>query len=260
MAESLPFAVASKRIPPGAWLPLAIGALWLLLVDAGVLTHPLLVPLHEVLAAPFFDEQGRQIWVALLISLARVAGGFLIGATFGIAVGVAVGLSRPAQLAVAPSLHGLRQVALFAWIPLLTAWFGNGDAAKIVFIAIATFFPVFLNTEQGVRAIPPAYREVAAIVRLGAWLRLRRLVLPAILPSVLTGIELALLTAWIGTVGSEYAIGSGRGIGAFLATARDVFRMDLVLIGVLVMAVVGHGLGRISHLLFLRLIPWRTPS
>ena len=250
--------MAEARLPPGAWLPLAIGAAWLLLIDTGAMAHPLMVPLHEVLAAPFVDEQGRQIWSAAASSLVRVALGFLVGASLGIAVGVAVGLSRPAQLAVAPTVHGLRQVALFAWIPLLTAWFGNGDLVKIVFISISTFFPVFLNTEQGVRGIAPAYREVAAIVRLGPWLRLRRLVLPAILPSVLTGVELALLTAWIGTVGSEYAIGTGRGIGAYLATARDVFRMDLVLIGVLVMALVGYGLSRFAQVLFLRLIPWRT--
>lgn len=249
-------AAPQRRIPSGAWLPLAIGTAWLLLIDTGVWTHPLLVPLHEVLAAPFFDAQGREIWLALGASLLRVVLGFLMGATLGIALGVVVGLSRPAQLAVAPTVHGLRQVALFAWIPLLTAWFGNGDAAKLVFISISTFFPVFLNTEQGVRGIPPAYREVAAVVRLGPWLRLRRLVLPAILPAVLTGVELALLTAWIGTVGSEYTIGTGRGIGAYLATARDVFRMDLVLIGVLVMALVGYGLSRLSQFLFVRLIPW----
>jgi sulfonate transport system permease protein len=246
------------RIPPGAWLPLAVGAAWLLLIDTGAIAHPLMVPLHEVLVAPFADEQGRQIWPAAASSLVRVALGFLVGAGLGIALGVAVGLSRPAQQAVAPTVHGLRQVALFAWIPLLTAWFGNGELVKIVFISISTFFPVFLNTEQGVRGIPPTLREVAAIVRLGPWQRLRRLVLPAILPSVLTGVELALLTAWIGTVGSEYAIGTGRGIGAYLATARDVFRMDLVLIGVLVMALVGHGLSRFAQLLFLRLIPWST--
>lgn len=246
------------RVPAGAWLPLAMGAAWLLLVDTGLYAHPLLVPLHEVLAAPFLDEQGRQIWHAAIASLVRVVLGFLIGAALGIALGVAAGLSRPAQLGVAPTVHGLRQVALFAWIPLLTAWFGNGDVVKIVFISISTFFPIFLNTEQGVRGIPPSYHEAAAVMRLGPWLRLRRLVLPAILPSVLTGVELALLTAWIGTVGSEYAIGTGRGIGAYLATARDVFRMDLVLIGVLVMALVGYGLSRLAQSLFVHLIPWRN--
>ncbi|WP_157084960.1 ABC transporter permease [Hydrogenophaga palleronii] len=258
MADTLALNGTRLRVPPGAWLPLALAAVWLLLVDTGLVNHPLMVPLHQVLMAPFFDEQGRQIWAAGASSLWRVALGFAIGASLGIAAGVAVGLSRPAQLAVAPSLHGLRQVALFAWIPLLTAWFGNGDAVKIVFISISTFFPVFLNTEQGVRAIPPVYREVAAVVRLRPWQRLRRLVLPAILPSVLTGVELALLTAWIGTVGSEYAIGTGLGIGAYLATARDVFRMDLVLIGVLVMALVGYGLSRFAQVLFVRLVPWRN--
>lgn len=256
MAEARP-PLSRWRLPAGAWLPLALAAAWLLLVDSGLFIHALMVPLHQVLAAPFADAQGRQLWGAAAASLLRLLGGFALGATLGVLLGLAVGLSRPAQLAVAPTLHGLRQVALFAWIPLLTAWFGNGEGAKLVFIALSSFFPVFLNTERGVRAIPPAWREVAALARLGPGQRLRRLVLPATLPAILSGVELALLTAWIGTVGSEYAIGTGRGIGAYLATARDVFRMDLVLIGVLLMALVGVGLGRVSQWLFVRLIPWR---
>ena len=89
-------------------------------------------------------------------------------------------------------------------------------------------------------------------------MRLRRLVWPAALPSVLIGIEVGLLTAWIGTVGSEYAIGTGRGIGAFLAAARDVFRMDLVLIGVFVLAVVGYGINRLVQAASHRLLSWKT--
>lgn len=245
------------RLPAGAWLPLALAAAWLALVDSGWFTHPLLVPLHQVLSAPFTDEQGRQLWGALGASLLRVALGFALGASLGVLLGVAIGLSRPAQRAVAPTLNGLRQVALFAWIPLLTAWFGNGELVKTVFIAVSSFFPVFLNTEQGVRGIPPAQREVAAALRLRPWQRLRRLVLPASLPAMLTGVELALITAWIGTVGAEYAIGTGRGIGAYLATARDVFRMDLVLVGVLALAGVGAAFARLAQALFHHLIFWR---
>lgn len=250
-------AVLYPRIAPGAWLPLALCLAWVLLIDTGLFEHPLMVPLHQVLGAPFFDAQGRQLWGATATSLVRVALGFAVGAGLGVVLGLAVGLHRPSQLAVAPTIHALRQVALFAWIPLLTAWFGNGDVAKTVFIALSSFFPVYLNTEQGVRAIPPTYREVAAIARLRPWQRLRRLVLPAALPSILIGIEIGLLTAWIGTVGAEYAIGTGRGIGSYLATARDVFRMDLVLVGVLVLALVGYLFSRLAHTLFHRLIPWR---
>ena len=227
-----PRRLQSLSPPAGALLPLALLLVWALLVDGGWVQHPLFVPLHQILAAPFVDEQGRQLWGSAAASLLRLLLGFALGAALGILTGLAVGLSRPAQRGVAPTLHALRQVALFAWIPLLTAWFGNGEAAKVVFISISAFFPIFLNTEQGVRNIPLALREVTATLRLGPWMRLRRLVWPAALPSVLIGIEVGLLTAWIGTVGSEYAIGTGRGIGAFLAAARDVFRMDLVLIGV----------------------------
>jgi sulfonate transport system permease protein len=149
-------------------------------------------------------------------------------------------------------------VTLFAWIPLLTAWFGNGEGSKIVFIAISAFFPTFLNTEAGLRAIPAQYREVADVVLLTTRTRITRLLLPSALPSILIGIEVALLTSWIGTVGAEYAIGSGRGIGAFLAAARELFRMDLVLIGVLLLALVGYGLSLVSQHLFNTLIKWKV--
>jgi sulfonate transport system permease protein len=241
----------------GAVVPVLILAGWLATVDTGLFQSPLLVPLHTIAGDLLWDENGRAIWPALASSLTRLALGFAIGALAGIVLGVALGLSRPAQRAVAPTVHTLRQVTLFAWIPLLTAWFGNGEAAKIVFIAIGVFFPVFVNTEQGLRTIPLVYREVASVSRLGFWTRVTRLLLPGTLPSILIGIEVALLTAWIGTVGAEYAIGTGSGVGSYLATAREQFRMDLVLVGVLVLAAVGYALSVFSHLAFRKTIKWR---
>lgn len=242
----------------GALAPLALVGLWLALVDTGLLQSSLLVPLHVILLAPWADGHGQQIWPALAASLARLAAGLVLGSVAGIALGVVLGLARPARRAISPTLHGLRQIALFAWIPLLTAWFGNGELAKVLFIALGAFFPVYLNTEQGIRDIPPTYLEVATVLRLSAWQRMRHLLLPAALPAVVVGLEMALLIAWISTVGAEYALGTGRGIGAFLVASREQFRMDLVLTGVLVLAVVGYILSALSKPLLRRLTPWRT--
>lgn len=242
----------------GLAAPLLLMGTWLLLVDTGFLQSPLLVPLLQVLTAPFADPDGRELWASVGASLLRVATGFSIGAVAGVTLGISLGISRPLRQAVAPTVHTLRQVALFAWIPLLTSWFGNGEVAKIVFISLSAFFPCFLNTEQGVRGIPASLHEAASTLRLPPWQRITKLILPGALPSILIGVEIALLTAWIGTVGSEYAIGIGRGIGAFLVAARESFRMDLVLVGVGALALIGYGFSRLSRFFQHRFITWQV--
>lgn len=241
-----------QRIPAGIWFPAFLMLLWMCVVDSGWQKNALLVPLHQLVLAPFIDEQGRQIWDALVTSTVRVTTGFTIGSLLGMALGLATGMSRPARITLSPSLHTLRQIALFAWIPLLTAWFGNGDTVKILFIAIAAFFPVYLNTERGVQMVPVALREVAQVLHLTRYQRIRYLVIPSALPSINTGLELALLTAWIGTVGAEYAIGTGVGIGSYLAASREVFRMDLVLAGVIILALTGYVFSKGMHILLHR--------
>ena len=250
----------SSRLAAGRGLliPGVLVMAWLLLVDAGRVQSPLLVPLTEIVSAPFIDPAGRQLWAALAASLLRLSVGFLIGTGLGVSLGILLGMLRPLQLGVAPTVHALRQIATFAWIPLITAWFGTSELAKVFFIALSAFFPALVNTEQGVRSVPRALREVAAVLQLPFYKRVCRLMLPAALPSILIGVEISLITAWIGTVGAEYAVGVGRGLGSFLVAAREVFRMELVLAGVLLLALVGYGLSRFSRFLFQRFLPWQV--
>jgi len=166
-------------------------------------------------------------------------------------------MARPAERALAPSFNALRQITLFAWIPLLTAWFGNGDSAKIVYIALSAFFPTALNTQEGLRSIPAHSRELARVLRFSHWQQVKLLLLPGAMPSIFIGIQIALISAWIGTVGAEYAMGVGRGIGTFMSGGREQFRMDVVLLGVLVLALVGYGVNVICTRVFRRLLHWQ---
>lgn len=247
---------ALRRISWGLAVPLGLALLWCATVDTGLVRNPLLVPLGKILSAPFTDPQGQHLWSSLIHSLPRLAIGLLLGSLAGILLGVVLGLARTARRTVAPTVHALRQIALFAWIPLLSTWLGNGEAAKVAFIALGAFFPVYLNTEQGLRQLPQGWNEAAQIMHLSYLQRLRYLVLPAALPAILMGLEMALVIAWIGTVGAEYALGTGRGIGNFLLTARENFRMDLVLAGVLTLALTGAGLHLLAKRGFQRLIFW----
>jgi sulfonate transport system permease protein len=175
----------------------------------------------------------------------------------GVAFGLLIGTSRTADRAVGPSFHTLRQITLFAWIPLLSAWFGNGEGAKIVFIALSAFFPAALNTHEGLRTIPIQYFELAKAMNFSRRQRVLRLLLPGALPSIFVGIQIALISGWIGTVGAEYVLGVGRGLGIFIAEARGQFRMDLVLLGVLMLALVGFVINVACRRVFGHLLRWQ---
>ena len=234
-------ALASGRI---AWrgfvLPLALLAAWAVIAHTPWPNPRLLLPLEQILLAPFTSADARNLWPALASSLLRCATGYAIGITAGLALGATLGLSRTAHRIATPGFNAWRQIAIFAWIPLLTAWFGNGDAAKLLFIALSALAPMALNTQRAFATIPATWHEAAAILRLRPTRRFTRVLLPAALPGITTGLELALVTAWLATVTAEYAIGFGQGIGSFLATGRDLFRMDLVLLGTLALALVGY--------------------
>ncbi len=186
--------------------------------------------------------------------------GFAIGASLGAVLGFVMGVSRFGDRLFGLSFNAMRQITLFAWIPLLTAWFGNGEVAKLVFIALSAFFPMALNTLQGLRDLPQQYRELASVLRLSRRTRLLRVLLPASLPAIAVGIELALIGAWIGTVGAEYAMGFGRGLGIYLAEGREQFRMDIVIVGALTLALVGYALNRAFAIGLRRLMSWRGIS
>lgn len=255
MAEAS-FLRVVAAIPKGAWVPLGLLAAWALAAGSEVAASPLFVSPLEVLRVPFADPDGREVWASLGASILRVIGGGLTGALLGLVLGMLCGLSRVASLGVAPTIHTARQIAVFAWIPLFTAWFGNGETTKLVFTALSTFFPIFLATERGIRSTPKALEEVARTLGLPFGKRLFRLYLPAALPTIQVGFRIAVLSAWIGTIGAEYAIGNGRGLGSFIASARDQFRMDIVLVGVFVLAAGGVAFNHACERLFAVLFPW----
>ncbi|PZU18851.1 MAG: taurine ABC transporter permease [Shinella sp.] len=246
----------NPRFPRGAVLPLAAALAWSAASSAGILSGPMAVSPFEVVVTTFVDPSGRELWMALLASIARVLAGGILGGLVGLVLGYVAGMFRFAALGLAPTVHTLRQVALFAWIPLLTAWFGNGESTKLVFTALSTFFPLFLATEQGVRRAPLPLIEAAQTLGLRPWTRVPRLYLPAALPSIYVGLQIAVISAWIGTIGAEYAIGNGRGLGSYIASARDQFRMDIVIVGVFALAAGGVVLSAAVRFVTAKISPW----
>lgn len=192
-------------------------------------------------------NQDGFLWLALGESLLRDAAGFLAGGAVGILVGSLLGLSSLAYRIGAPTLHFLKAVAVFAWIPMLGMIFGLGEPAKIAFIAIAAFYPVALNTLEGFRSVAVSHRELARAYRLEPFQRLRKVLLPGALPSILTGAQMGLILAWLATVAVEYFMSAGPSVGGILLNGAESFRLDVVFVGIILLGGVGFALNQAAH-------------
>jgi sulfonate transport system permease protein len=148
---------------------------------------------------------------------------------------------------VGPSFNTFKQISLFAWIPLISVWFGLGDVAKVVFLSLAALVPVVVNTCDGLRSVSPALLEVARVYGFTRWQTIIGVMLPAALPSIFTGIYLALVYSWLATIGAEYLLVSGSGIGNTLIDGSEHFMMDLVLFGMIVIGLVGWALNLLAR-------------
>ncbi len=256
--------MARRTVVPKAlrgWvIPLILLVMWWAAVRFGWSRSPLLVAPGQVWRSGVEQVLGGKVFAALGASLWRDLGGFAIGASAGLALGALLGASRLAEKLIAPSFHTLKQISLFAWIPLLSVWFGLGDAAKVAFLSLAAFFPVVLNTFEGIRSVPAELLEVARVLEFSPAQRWRKLILPAASPSIFAGIHLGLIYAWLATLGAEYLLVSGEGIGNLMIDGREHFWMDLVLFGVFVVGLVGFSLNWIASRIEARALAWRGRS
>lgn len=232
----------TRRAIRGAVPPVLLLTVWEIASLAGWADPRILPPLEQVARTAWRQATEEGLVYHLAASLARDMAGFFIGATLGVAAGTALGLSRAADRLFTPSFNGLRQIAVLAWIPLISIWFGVGEAAKVAFISAAAFVPMVLNTQEGIQSASTQLIEVARALTFTRWQLIARLYLPSALPSIATGVHLALIYAWVASVGAEYFMTVGPGIGGLIIAGRERFQMDLVILGILILGVVGFAI------------------
>ncbi|KAF0219088.1 MAG: binding-protein-dependent transport system inner membrane [Geobacteraceae bacterium] len=243
----------------GLIVPLLLFLAWDL-VTRYELTPPQLLPLPKQVAVTFLDMvRSGELLVNLKISLLRVTAGFFAGSFTGLVLGTAMGLSKKIESYVGPLFHSIRQVPLLGWIPLLILWLGMGETFKVFFIAIGAFYAMTLNTFQGIRDVPGEYLEVARVFEYNRLQLFRKIVFPAALPSILTGVRIGLSLSWFLLVGAEFT-GASEGIGYSIAWARQIFQTDVVIAGVFVIGVIGLLMDRVVTLLEGYLLRWRRKT
>ncbi len=189
---------------------------------------------------PFYDNgpNDKGIGWNLLASLQRVSIGFGLAALVGIPVGFAIGRYAPVRAMFSPIVSLLRPVSPLAWLPLGLLLFKAANPAAIWAIFICSIWPMIINTAVGVSRVPQDYLNVARVLNLSEWKVTTKVLLPAVLPYMLTGVRLSIGTAWLVIVAAEMLTG-GTGIGFWLWDEWNNLKVEHIVIAIFVIGIVG---------------------
>lgn len=190
-----------------------------------------------------------------LASVSRVFGGFALAALAALPLGLLIGRLPLARKLVDPTLQFLRPVPVTAWLPLSMILFGLGPRSAYFLVFLGAFYPILFNTVFGVRSVEPRLFEAASMLGCGSSAQFARVVVPAALPSIFTGLRLGLGFAWIIIVVAEMT-GVPTGLGAIIMEARQLSRTDIVICGMIVIGVCGFLSDRVLLLLGRYLLSW----
>jgi len=247
-----------RRLPSALpWiLPVAIVAGWWGSTAFGIFE------VHQMPPPPVVLESAQNMWARGLLqqdvisTVARVLEGFAIGSVVAILLATLTGLWRKGEEAFEPTLQALRTVPTLAWAPLLLLWLGIDEPPKVALVAIGAFFPTYVNLVAGIKGVDRKLVEVARVYNLSDLEIARRVVLPASLPSLLTGLRLGATQAWLFVVVAEF-FGAATGLGFRLTDSQQSTRVDLMFLAIVVLAILGKVTDSLIRMVERRMLSWQ---
>lgn len=238
------------------WLiPLAVLAAWQWFGSIGWIPERTLPTPSRVLAAGFRLLFDGELIQAMFVSTWRALAGFAIGGSIGFVLGLLNGVLPLSEKLTDSTIQMIRNIPHLAMIPLVIAWFGIDEEAKIFLVALGVLFPIYLNTLHGIRSVDPGLIEMGRVYGLRGWKLYRKVVLPGALPSVLVGVRFALGIMWLTLIVAE-TIAADSGIGYMAMNAREFFQLDVVVLTILLYALLGKLSDLIAKWLERRWLKW----
>ena len=228
-------------------LPLAVLFAWTALSGSGLAPAYLLpgpaavfeAGVRYVFAAPGQGPYAGRFFTDLLASLGRVFAGFGLAALCGIPLGLCSGRVVTVNRLFASTIGGLRAVPGICWLPLALIWFGIGFRTTVFLVALAAFFPIYQNALTGARSVAPIYYQAGAMLGVSRLRGVFAILLPLAMPNLLTGLRLGMGISWAYLVLGELT-GVPDGLGAVIMDARMLGQTDMILVGILLIALVGR--------------------
>jgi sulfonate transport system permease protein len=239
--------------------PLALLGLWQIASAAGVLSERVLPAPSLVFDAGVQLLRNGQLVEALAVSGTRVVQGLVLGGVIGVVLGALVGLSKLAEATVDPPLQMLRALPHLGLIPLFILWFGIGETPKILLIALGVAFPLYLNTYSAIRQIDRDFLDTAVVLSFSWRQRFTTIILPSIAPQLLVGLRQSLAIAWLSLIVAEQ-INAESGLGHIINDARDFLRLDTIIFGLVVYALMGIATDGIVRILEKRALRYRLDA
>lgn len=222
----------------GLLVPILVLVLWQVTTATGLVpSYALPTPASVFSAGVDLAERG-ELAPHIGISAQRVLLGFAIGSLLGLVFGALVGLSRLADALLSLSIGALRAVPSLAWVPLLVLWMKMGEDSKVTLIIIGAFFPVFTTVSLALRHVDKQLIEAARSFGYNGLALLRTVQLPAVVPSIFSGLRLALAQAWLFLVAAEL-LGASMGLGFLLTDSQNNGRLDRLIMTIVLLAVFG---------------------
>lgn len=238
-------------------LSVVLLAVWQALFELGYI-QPLILPPPSQVAQTFWDlfrsgEMLRHIGISVL----RVLQGFGLAALLGLCLGIAIGLSRILDRMTDLIIQVIKPIPPIAWIPLAILWFGIGEKSKVYIIFLGAFFPIIINTIDGIRQTDHKLVEVARVLEVSRTRFVRQVVIPGAFPAIMTGLRVGLMVAWMCVVAAEL-IAASSGVGYLIMDARQLSQSDVVLVGMITIGVLGKLMDSLIRHIEKRLIGWKS--
>ncbi len=237
--------------------PFVLLALWQISSAIGLIPQDVLPAPSLIAEAGVELVRTGQLADALAVSGIRVAEGLLLGGVVGISLGIAVGLSKWFEVTLDPPMQMVRALPHLGLIPLFIIWFGIGELPKVLLVALGVSFPLYLNTFSAIRQVDPKLLETAQVLGFSFWQKLRTIIVPSAAPQVLVGLRQSLAIAWLTLIVAEQ-INADKGIGFLIMNARDFLRIDIIIFGLIIYALLGIGTDALVRVLENRAARYRA--
>ena len=228
-------------------LPIAFIAVWTVLSTTQVMPtylvpHPMEIGkagVNYICGTPGDAPYAGRFFVDAGASLVRVGVGFSLAVILGLPLGILSGRLAVVHRLLSSSINSIRAVPGICWLPLAMVWFGIGIKTTVFLVALAAFFPIYLNAAAGARQVDPLLLQAGAMMGVRRFRGTFAILLPGAMPHIVNGLRLGLGLSWAYLVLGELT-GVSNGLGAVIMDARMLGRIDIIVLGVVIIAVVGR--------------------
>ncbi|MCM3110958.1 ABC transporter permease [Lederbergia lenta] len=240
----------------GSIIPLVLLIIWEAAARVGLIEAHLLPAPTRIIQEIFEMGAGGTLFSHVGATVFRVATGFFLGTIAAVLLGSAVGYFTVLEKLMDPLIQAFRSIPSLAWVPLFILWMGIGEPSKVTLIAVGVFFPVYLNIVSGIQGVDRKLIEVGKIYGFSSTETLRKIILPASLPSFMVGLRSGLGLGWMFVVAAEI-MGASQGLGYLLVVGQNTYSPELIIASICLFAGIGKITDALLKILEERSLRWQ---